>query len=371
MKTKEEIKKKQQKEDKNFSKDTHLNEKGELSSSPPKKELAWINDKLPKHYERPKKSFPFMITKRCNMSCEFCAWRNHPKWNSEFLDAPVKFFEQTIKKMKKASFNSCHLIGGEVCCHPNFKELIDILVKHKVKFTLVTNSKQWEKYKFLLEEPYNKYFSSMAFSLDGKPETHDKYRGKGSYNKVIEAINYFSGKKPFSIKMVLRRDNYQDIEYVYEIFKKYYKEIKNKKLKPDFEAFDCQVSPDFILYQPQVNFIFDFMKKKDKELLEYGNKKICIRPILLQQKGLNFCPALNNKDFFVLTDGKVGFCCSDFGVMKPFGNINNESVEELLRKKCDISLWLLSKIFPYLHSDTPIVMKDSCALCRHFGGCDK
>lgn len=352
---------------------THLNEQEGVSSPLPEiKPLAWVTNKMPKRYKPQKKSFPFLITKRCNMICDFCVWRNYPKWNSKDIDVSPDFFEEVIVKMKKEHFNRCALVGGEVALHPQFQELINTLVKHKIKFTFVTNARQWEKYKFLLEEPYTKYFSSMAFSLDGKPETHDKYRGKGSYKKVIEAMDYFFGKKQFSIKMVLRKDNFQDVAHVFKIFQKYYKKAKTKK--PNFEAFACEVSDNFVLMQPNCEYLIEFVKKLEKKNYNFnknGKKVVSFKVFFDVSKGVKFCPALDDKELFILTNGDVGFCCGSLTPVKKLGDIKQLSVKELLKEKCKVSLFLINKIFPLIHSETPITMKDPCALCRHVTGCSK
>jgi MoaA/NifB/PqqE/SkfB family radical SAM enzyme len=355
---------------------THLNEEGQLSFSAPEKQpLVTISTTAPKGYKPPKKDFPFMITKRCDMACKFCIWRNYPEWNSKDLDVTPEFFEEAIIKMKNAKFpfSQVALVGGEVCMHPQFKQLCDILVKHKFKFTLVTNGKQWEKYKFLLEEPYNKYFDAMAFSLDGKPETHDKYRGQGSYNKTIEAINYFLNKKPFSIKMVLRSDNYMDLPHTFSVFDKLFRQVKNKKNRIRFEGFSCKVSEDFVLKQPHIEEVFKNVKVIEKKYKNFYNKsgrRDISFNIFFCEKGnkINFCPALDDQSFLIFPDGSTSICCGGFPPTNTFGNIKTSSVEELLEQKCNVSLFLVNKIFPYLHRNDFICMKDPCALCRHFVG---
>jgi MoaA/NifB/PqqE/SkfB family radical SAM enzyme len=58
--------------------------------------------------------------------------------------------------------------------------------------------------------------TDVAFSLeDTTREVHDKWRGAGSFDRVIKAISRCYGSHfPFAIKIVIRRDNFDRLEEV-------------------------------------------------------------------------------------------------------------------------------------------------------------
>lgn len=325
--------------------------------------LAKINGEPVPLDRLPKRQFNFLITKQCNMKCPFCIWNNTPK-EPKFV-TPA-FFEEVIIKLKPA-YGTCGLVGGEVGIHPQFRQLIDILVKHKMKFTLVSNCLKWEMYKFLVEErKYKKYFEGLSVSLDGTRETHDRYRGEGSYDRVIEAIEYFitKCKKPHNkpnIKMVLRKDNNKDVMHVFGIAKKY---------GLSFEAFDVVIADDFVLTQQDFDFLNALWKNHNKEFEKYKRRnKFMLSYSVDYLAGFSFCRSLDNRGFLVYPNGEIGFCCSGLTDEVPIANIKKDSAEEIIRKKGIVGLYLLNKIYPLIMAGVPVAHKDSCALCRECLGC--
>ena len=302
-----------------------------------------------------KEDFSFCITKNCNMKCGFCIWDNFER--SKVWVDPA-FFKECILKMKAESYEFCGLVGGEVALHPQFRELCDILVANKMKFTFVTNAKQWELYKFLFEEdPYRKWLSSCAVSLDGKEETHDKERGEGSYKKVIEFLEYTKEKIDVTIKMCVRNDNYQDMEHIVDIGEKYGREV---------ELFGVTVSQKYLFNNEDLQKISKILEGMMDKL-----KRNDIRPCLwLVQENALFCGALGSRELNIYPDGTIGFCCAGLTDGNyPFANIKNESVKDILKKKSAIALKIINATHEDMTLQKPITIRDKCSLCRKVLGC--
>jgi len=323
-----------------------------------KDHLATITSQEPPPVEqRPKKNFGFVILKACNMDCEFCIWDCAPRDNSQIVTP--EFFEECIIKLKKEGYTSCGLIGGEVGLHPKFRELVEILVKHEINFTMVTNAKKWEMYKFLIEnEEINKYFGSISISLDGKKETHDRYRGKGSYNKVIEALDYFHDKKDTSIKMVLRNDNFKDLDHVCSIAKKYSCEIG---------GFDVKLQTDRGIHLGQEG-LKELYKINPTERYD----KLTLNTLFnVSSEPCWTCSNFFSREILIYPDGEIGFCCAGLLDDTPIANIKTDSVQEILNKKLEVGMYLLNTITPIIYKELPLTLRDSCALCRQAMGCIK
>lgn len=328
-----------------------------------KANLVGITNLEPPSVEkRIKKEFSFVLLKTCNLNCEFCIWNSY-KRDNKMMVSP-EFFEETIVKMENEGYSFCGLVGGEVGLHPKFKELIDILVKHKMKFTFVTNCKRWEIYKFLIEdENIKKYFDGLAVSLDGTEEVHDRFRGKGTYKKVLEALEYFSkhGKKP-TIKMVLRNDNCQDLMHVFRIAKKF---------KCKFESFDVVRSPKHALNNENLDEIKKIISENEEELATYkeGVKINNLRLLQGDREKIWMCPHFFSRNLVIYPDGKVGFCCSGLVDDVPVGNIKTDSVKTLFQKRQEMAFYLIGNIYPLLINESQFWAGDSCALCRQLLGC--
>jgi len=319
----------------------------------------------PSPKDLPNKSFHFILTKSCNANCEFCCWSSEERENS--LMVSPEFFEECIIKMKKQNYIHCSLVGGEVLLHPKFKELINVLVKHKIRFTLISNSKEWERYKFLVESSkIKKWFVGMSVSLDGKKETHDKQRGEGCYDKVIEAINYFSShnKKP-SIKMCLRKDNVQVLPHVFSICEKYGLEL---------EAFGVVTRKDFALDNNSLNQIEHFFNTFEKRI-DLHNKKVGFKINTIRtsfgRQNLWTCPHFFNREIGIFPDGKIGYCCAGLTDYVSIANIKHDSIQEILNKKLFVTLYLLNSYLKILNQQPHLIVRDRCGLCRQLLGCEE
>ena len=336
-----------------------IKERVEQSMKP---DIIRITDIEPPPVEkRAKKSFGFVLLKTCNLTCEFCIWDSY-KRDNKMMVSP-EFFEETVIKLKKEGYDSCGLIGGEVGLHPKFKEIINILVKHGISFTFVTNCRRWEMYKFLIEdEKIKKYFDSLSVSLDGTEKTHDSFRRTGTYKKVMEALEYFSkhGKIP-SIKMILRNDNYQDIMHVFRIAKKF---------KSSLETLDVVRSPKNALTDENLNDIEKIISDNQEELNTYkeGFKIQNLRNLNGDAEHIWSCPQFFSRELVIYPDGKVGYCCSGLVDDVPVGNIKTDSVKTLLEKRMEMSLYLIENSYPLLSHELPFCARDSCAICRQLLG---
>ncbi|HEY9404187.1 MAG TPA: radical SAM protein [Pyrinomonadaceae bacterium] len=149
------------------------------------------------------------LTNICNLHCSYCARDDDALYHSPANFFPVELLRRIIRSAKQAScgFNSVSFTGGEVTIHPRFKEIVEAVREEGWKFGFVTNGWHFERvYPTLLAN--RDALHVVAFSLDGPTrETHDHWRGEGSFVRVMRAITrcYMKGI-PFIIKTGIRRD---------------------------------------------------------------------------------------------------------------------------------------------------------------------
>jgi len=145
----------------------------------------------------------------CNLRCEYCfAGTGAFGGNRELMD--LETGKRAIDFVLEASGHRSHcevdFFGGEPLL--NFSVVKELVHYGKtaaaelgksIKFTLTTNA-------VLLNEEVQNFLEaediSVVLSLDGRPEVHDRMRpyanGRGSYDKVVPAIQKFVQKHPES-----------------------------------------------------------------------------------------------------------------------------------------------------------------------------
>ncbi|MDQ1591899.1 MAG: hypothetical protein QOG71_2526 [Pyrinomonadaceae bacterium] len=149
------------------------------------------------------------LTNICNLHCSYCARDDDALYHSPANFFSVELLRRIIRSASQAScgFNSVSFTGGEVTIHPQFKEIVEAVREEGWQFGFVTNGWHFDRvYPTLLAN--RDALHMVAFSLDGPTrETHDRWRGDGSFVRVMRAITrcYMKGI-PFLIKTGIRRD---------------------------------------------------------------------------------------------------------------------------------------------------------------------
>src|SRR3989344_6738034 len=71
-----------------------------------------------------------------------------------------------------------------------------------------------------IDEMHN--IDNLIISLDGPKDIHDKLRGKGTFDKVVEAINILNSKGiKTTVNAVITKYNFEYIDFLVEFAKKY------------------------------------------------------------------------------------------------------------------------------------------------------
>ena len=149
------------------------------------------------------------LTNICNLHCSYCARDDDALYHTPANFFSVELLRRIIRSAKHPScgFNAVSFTGGEVTIHPQFKEIVETVREEGWQFGFVTNGWHFERvYPTLLAN--RDALHMVAFSLDGPTrETHDRWRGEGSFVRVMRAITrcYTKGI-PFLIKTGIRRD---------------------------------------------------------------------------------------------------------------------------------------------------------------------
>ncbi len=136
-------------------------------------------------------SIAFMMTDRCNLRCKHCFIFNeavfHPVRRQYELSATdyVKIFNSLM-----GMDIDIHITGGgEVFARTDFEEIIIALAQqdYGYRVSMQTNGHFPERlWKMLIAVP--KFFHTVQFSMDGLEDIHNKVRGQGNFEKLVQSI---------------------------------------------------------------------------------------------------------------------------------------------------------------------------------------
>lgn len=156
----------------------------------------------------------FNVTDRCNLRCSYCYVAYYQRKKDELpLDRILAIIDELSEMgCKRVSFG-----GGEPLLREDIGEMIDYVKERRMECVINSNG-------YLVAEKIDilKNIDVLCLSLDGNGMDNDIYRGKGSFKKVVEAIECASRYKiPIHTNTVLHRNNLHSIEFVLDVAKKY------------------------------------------------------------------------------------------------------------------------------------------------------
>jgi len=139
------------------------------------------------------------LTSNCNLRCQYCYFFDNP--DVEYTDLPTEEWLRFFNECGKAGVMRIRLAGGEPFYREDLRELIDGVVRNRMRFSMLTNGG-------LITEEMAEYIAStgrcdfIQVSLDGgSAEVHDKARGKGSFDAAVQGIKTL---QKYGIKVTMR-----------------------------------------------------------------------------------------------------------------------------------------------------------------------
>ena len=123
----------------------------------------------------------------------------------------LKFFEE----LRDCSVLEVCILGGEPFIREDFRELIQGVVRNRMRFSILTNGT-------LITDDMAAFLAStgrcnsIQVSIDGSmPITHDSFRGEGSFRRAVEGLKLLLKHQiPASVRVTIHRQNVRDLEEV-------------------------------------------------------------------------------------------------------------------------------------------------------------
>jgi MoaA/NifB/PqqE/SkfB family radical SAM enzyme len=148
------------------------------------------------------------LTNICNLHCSYCLRDEDALYHSPANYFPVELLSRVVREARASiGARTVMFTGGEVTLHPRFREVIEAVGAEGLTCSFVTNGWHFERV-WPAVAANRATVTHVSFSLDGPTrETHDRWRGGGSFVRVVRALARCKGAGlPFILKLGLRRD---------------------------------------------------------------------------------------------------------------------------------------------------------------------
>lgn len=156
------------------------------------------------------------LTNICNLHCSYCLRDEDALYHEKANFFSIDLLKRVIREARAAMGASYVMFtGGETTLHPKFKEIIETVGSEGMKCSFITNGWHFHRVWPVIESNRD-VVTHVAFSLDGPTrETHDRWRGEGSYVRLVRAFSrcHRSGL-PFIVKCVIRKDTLPEFEKI-------------------------------------------------------------------------------------------------------------------------------------------------------------
>ena len=155
------------------------------------------------------------ITLACCFSCAYCGScggkaRDNELSTKECIDVARQLAELGCRRVS--------MIGGEVFMRPDWATIVKSFTDHNIRVCIITNGFLFRPE--LIKTLREVNIESIAVSLDGPEDVHDKYRQTGSYKRAMEAIHTLNDAGiPTSVISTLNAENVDRLEELYLIQK--------------------------------------------------------------------------------------------------------------------------------------------------------
>jgi sulfatase maturation enzyme AslB (radical SAM superfamily) len=148
------------------------------------------------------------VTGVCPLKCPYCIF--HPENFKDAVPLDWEKLEISLREAVDLGISKITVTGKEPLSSPRSLQVLRLLNElrknHNFQFGLITNGLYAAR---LLDQVREIAPDFIDFSLDGPEQFHDSIRGKGNFNKALNAIECYSAAfgNAVSISMVVQEEN--------------------------------------------------------------------------------------------------------------------------------------------------------------------
>jgi MoaA/NifB/PqqE/SkfB family radical SAM enzyme len=154
------------------------------------------------------------LTNVCNLHCSYCLRDEDALYHTPANFLPVDLFARAAADARDAmGIEHIMFTGGEPTLHRQFADIVAAVAGLSLTCSFVTNGWHFERVWPILAG-HRETVTHVSFSLDGTtPESHDRWRGKGSFERVVRGFSRcWACAFPFNVKVGIRRDTVPHLE---------------------------------------------------------------------------------------------------------------------------------------------------------------
>jgi MoaA/NifB/PqqE/SkfB family radical SAM enzyme len=156
------------------------------------------------------------LTNICNLHCGYCLRDEDALYHTPANFFPTDLLSRVLREARaETGISQVMFTGGEPTLHPRFAEILSAVREEGLKCSFITNGWHFERIWTAVREN-REAITHVAFSLDGPThETHDRWRGDGSFVRLVRAFSRCNAAGlPFSVKVGIRSDTLPALEQV-------------------------------------------------------------------------------------------------------------------------------------------------------------
>lgn len=282
-----------------------------------------------KKYQIQVKKLYIELTTRCNARCPYCY--NSAGIHNDNIDTEklICFLNRELGQ----EIAEVHLSGGEPLMHQDYWKFVNLINEKGLPVLTVSNA-------FLITEKFlDDYMekNKLQLTIDSMlEEEHDRTRGKGNYQKVMQAIEYCQ-KRGFSENINLRhnvlRSNCEDLQEFVEFAIS--KNIANAAMSVLRNMGRAKEYPEMVYdYKRNLQELL-VVNTKMHQLSESFSGKIHVKGNTFENQ--SGCPFNRPQDFLMSPRidylGNLYICESFDGEDNIVGNVFENSLEEIFVSK--------------------------------------
>lgn len=335
---------------------------------------------VPRPYYAPK-SLDIDITTHCNLRCSYCS---HFSSDGDVdTDLSLEEWSQFFKECNSIGIMRINLAGGEPFFRKDIRQIIESIVENKMRFSALSNGG-------LIDDDLAKFLKntrrcdSVQVSIDGPDAaSHDKFRGKGSFDKALNGLlNLLNNQIGASVRVTLNKYNYKRLLETAELL---LEDLKLPRISTNSVCYFglCRENNDSMAlnaaeFSEAMLIIQEAQKKYPDRIDAQAGPQACIEMWRNIEKAVN-----GDKTAIAETSsGVLGSCgcvwtsmavradgimvpCSQLSQME-MGRINHDGLRDL---------WLNSPVMVDMRKRIEIKLSefDSCRDCKYMefcrGGC--
>lgn len=167
------------------------------------------------------------VSGECNLNCKYCFYKDEMKKRERSVYGVMSqdLLEKVIRRVFQEERRYCTLgfQGGEplLAGLSFYEKTVELVKKYKknarTEFTIQTNG-------MLIDDEWAGFFAENHFlvglSIDGLSDIHDRWRGKGTFEKAVRAADILQKHQAdFNVLTVVTEDLAQHAKRIYDFYK--------------------------------------------------------------------------------------------------------------------------------------------------------